>query len=753
VYSKERSGSAISSAFLSSTAFAVLIAGLCAVSLSGLINSCYVSSGVSIDFKRIAWWTDVNVEFEGVVPVEPTTVVVESVVPNKTIAPEKRRVIHARKLRTAVVHKTHKSQPVPTVIDTSLASPAEMLQMQSIHQALRSSLFVAVENAPRTKEEALVKVEEKAEGQSEVVVNSPAPQVELNTQAVTEVVVSTVEEVEKNGEPVLLAAASEVNTQKPVTPLVFNQVIHSKTDKINSKTMSDTGAAVPALMAMDTHKAHTAKSQVLGLQNEVAAMRPVLAPTPMVAPKTLSTHAGSLLLDSVSTHSSAARTISEPIKHKMSTQPVVTTHDPVRRPAPTGENVDIPNAPPEGGAENKRGVYGLQASNYHPTTEDTEVCGASEPRMPTAVEGFEWSRPVLTADVSTFSHEGYFGCQQGRWLVARADGYWPTLGWLSSNASESSAARVPLVSRNTALFLAKLAGATRLSGDMGMLIGHIPAGWSLQFSGRSEAVVFLDKENNLVSDATEKDRYFALINTAPGAHLLYMVGPDGKEEAAIAVPVLEGTATYLELKVPERVDLSGYVFDGKSRLLKGVAEKEIRVIGQSSKVALTDSRGRFKITGVLISGDYPIYLETESASKYTHRYRVERANMDRAVLFQFHESQIEGWIRQLERGIGADGGMLVVGLPNIFNKSDESALYPGLRPTLSNPTFSPETYSLTADDRLIENTSLEKESPRFISVEIPDGPGLAELKSKEQKTLWSKLIFSSPKVINVIGPN
>ena len=48
---------------------------------------------------------------------------------------------------------------------------------------------------------------------------------------------------------------------------------------------------------------------------------------------------------------------------------------------------------------------------------------------------------------------------------------------------------------------------------------------------------------------------------------------------------------------------------------------------------------------------------------------------------------------------------------------------------------------------------LEKASPRFISVQLPEGPNAAQIQDKQGRVTWSAIFHASPGVVNVIGPN
>jgi hypothetical protein len=300
--------------------------------------------------------------------------------------------------------------------------------------------------------------------------------------------------------------------------------------------------------------------------------------------------------------------------------------------------------------------------------------------------------------------------------------------------------------------LAKLVGTT-LQGEAGIVFGKVRKGWTVEFSGRAERPIFFDANRvQVAASQTDQDRYFALLNAAPGAHLLYAVKAGASDRAAVALPVLDSTASYVELTDLGTIDLRGRVLDATSRTAAPLASVNVRVVGQSGKLDLTDKNGRFEISRAVKVADLPLYVETLDREGYTHRYRARTDANDSLTLFRFPQKAVTGWLQQLEGGISAESGIAIGAVPMLAAAHERNSLVAHTRPMLGGTTLKPETYSLSVDDRLLESGTLDAVPPRFLSVQLPEGGNVAQIENKSQQTVWSELIFASPGVVNVVGP-
>jgi hypothetical protein len=384
-----------------------------------------------------------------------------------------------------------------------------------------------------------------------------------------------------------------------------------------------------------------------------------------------------------------------------------------------------------------------------------EAAAAAEPAKSASpvtsfVEAFEWTNPVtgVTTEAITIENAEGLKAQTGRsgWNLARALNHLPTLYW----SNEKPAA---LIANNAAFLLSRLAGtAPSTQSETGIVFGKVPSGWSVELSGRAEHPVVLGEDNRILQpQSTEGDRYFAFLNTEPGAHLVYLVGALGKSNGAVAVPVIPGTATYLDLIQVTKKGLTGKVFDAEATSPRPIKGAQVRVVGQGGATAVTNERGEFSIPGVSVISNYPLFVETDAATGFTHRYKVASGHEHDLMLFRMTERQITQWLDQLEGGISQASGIVVAAVPGPVAQNTEHAVYPATESLLANTNLKPESYTLSETGALQVNTPLKPDTSRFISVQVPEGPTIVRLEDQRQAMVWSELVISQPGIVNVVS--
>ena len=132
------------------------------------------------------------------------------------------------------------------------------------------------------------------------------------------------------------------------------------------------------------------------------------------------------------------------------------------------------------------------------------------------VEALDGERPVKDAQAEILTREDpseTYGQAQVGWRMAKAVDHWPTVYW-------NHGGEIPVLSKNSAKMLSIKAGVS-LQSEAGIVIAKAPAGWSLEFSGRSEhALVFNLANQLLANDAVDEERYYVFLNASPGAQIL-----------------------------------------------------------------------------------------------------------------------------------------------------------------------------------------------------------------------------------------
>jgi hypothetical protein len=359
-------------------------------------------------------------------------------------------------------------------------------------------------------------------------------------------------------------------------------------------------------------------------------------------------------------------------------------------------------------------------------------------------EALNWTEPVSNPKVEILSRETQTNGDQLGWRLARAPYHWTTLFWSSSTKQE-----VPMLSPSTAKMLATKAG-TSLQTTAGIVLAKVPAGWTLEFSGRAERALVFDDSSHLLSSTTaEGERYYVLLNASPGEQILYL--NRGGESGSLAVPVLGGVMIYADLTQMERRTINGRVMEVADAAPRGVPGIHIQVVG-SNAGAVTAAKGTFKIENVITFGDQNIYLETETQKNFPHRYKLSPSSLSQLTLFQMGESQVHDWIGQLEGGVSTESGLIVGALPTLAAQSEDRKPQVEVRSFAVNPTLTPETYTLSATGQLLVKSPLTAVHARFMSVQVPEGPALVQVVDKDGRLIWSEITVISPRVLTIVGP-
>jgi peptidoglycan hydrolase-like protein with peptidoglycan-binding domain len=374
-------------------------------------------------------------------------------------------------------------------------------------------------------------------------------------------------------------------------------------------------------------------------------------------------------------------------------------------------------------------------------------------------EAFDWNTSVTDPRVEILSQEGAIPDQvQARgqstgqtlgWRIAKANQHWATLFWSTPNQEE-----VPMLNALSAKMLSVKASAA-LQTDAGIILAKVPAGWSLEFSGRSERPLIFDRTNHILApSATEGsnggERYYVFLNAAPGEQILYL-NHAGGETGALAVPVLGGVMAYADLTQLEKRTISGRILEAAENSPRGVAGIHVQVVG-SGMSTVTGNTGEFHIDNVIAFGDQNFYIEAETQKSFPHRYKLSPSETTHLSLFHLNESQVHEWISQLEGGVSSESGLILGALPTLAASQEDRKPTVGTRSLANGPTLTPETYTLSGSGQLMVKTPLSGVRSRFISVQVPEGPTLVEVVDKDNRLIWSEITVVSPRVLTIVGP-
>lgn len=367
---------------------------------------------------------------------------------------------------------------------------------------------------------------------------------------------------------------------------------------------------------------------------------------------------------------------------------------------------------------------------------------ASRNPKPLHVEAFEPNQAVLNVVTEEITHEG-----KSSWHLNSKHGYWPTL-------TRGERKNVPMIS-DANLKLMGWAAASPILAEAGVVFGRVPAGWEVSFSGRAETPLYLSMRDRrwLSGGTSTEDRYFVFLNAAPGAHLLHIQAKDGSGSGAVVVPVLSGVATNIQVTDPRVRKLVGSVLDAGDAVAAGLAGVRVRVLGNAlAEGVMSGKRGAFAVPAVVTISGHPVWVETDSADGFTHRYQVSGDNLESAALFRMSSAQIQGWIGQLEGGVSPESGLIIAAVPGeLAAAPTPGPFHPMIRILGGDSTLKPETYTISSDGRLEVDKALEPASPRFLGAQIPEGAVVAEFGTPDHSATWSQIQVTSPRVINVLG--
>ncbi|MEO7163343.1 MAG: hypothetical protein ABI041_10525, partial [Bdellovibrionia bacterium] len=396
----------------------------------------------------------------------------------------------------------------------------------------------------------------------------------------------------------------------------------------------------------------------------------------------------------------------------------------------------------------------LVLSSAHPAAVDSgKIAGrktSPESGQRSYVEAFDGQTPLLDGASEMISREpGETG-----WFLSSAYQHLPTLEWVGDSHKDLE---TPLISENTSRMLSTLAGAS-LQRDAGLVFGKLAAGWRIDFSGRAEVPLYLDTNLRIVTgDDVTSDRYFVFLNAAPGGHLVYLDSVEGAGSGAVAFPVIGGTATYLDLTQISYTSFYGQVVltadEIKGQI--GLSRSTVRMLGQAAVSGVANAGGYFHFDDVMVVSDYPVFVETDKGLGFTHRYRVLPKNLQNLTLYRISRHHINDWIGQIEGGISEDSGIVLAAVPGIVAGQPDATLVPSFRSIAPTLRMIPETYTLTPTDLLQPRTALDADENRFLGIEVPEGPVLAQvsqISGEKKAVIWSELTIVSPNVVTLVGP-
>jgi hypothetical protein len=332
------------------------------------------------------------------------------------------------------------------------------------------------------------------------------------------------------------------------------------------------------------------------------------------------------------------------------------------------------------------------------------------------------------------------------WVKLEAEGYFPLLNYYPQINSDKAL----LLDQNSVALLAIKSGIHYTRG-MGMILGVLPQGYKIDFSGRAEDVQYFDLNSK---------KYFILLNVEPGAGVTELVSEKNQNDnTALFTPVLEDTITYLDLAKPVVADIPIKIIkynEKKGSPNPDIAGLTVGISTQTQVQAITQSDGSTTLKSVRMVPGYPVFVDVSSKyngeRSYQYRYQLNKRTRNGVfVLKQNPEKLIYQWLKQIKTSL-SDQSAMVFGQ---FNRKKLDGFKNHYSIKIDSLTekygLTPKNYTILWDEKLSDQDPLEGDRPRFLSVQLPEGLSQANLINESNQIIHTSLIPVSPRVINVIS--
>ena len=390
----------------------------------------------------------------------------------------------------------------------------------------------------------------------------------------------------------------------------------------------------------------------------------------------------------------------------------------------------------------------LSAVDHSSSVLDVEV--QRDPTQRVFIEAFDRLGSRIQGVDTQFLTAELAGTDYRGWEVATSFNHLPTVNWVDPQGPVS---HTPLIGLNTIALLESRFGIHSES-SAGIVFGRVQAGWKVELSDRAERPIFLD-DSGLLSDQDNVavDRNFIFLNSAPGVQMVFFESTLGRGMGSVAVPVLTGAASYVDLTHIQWTTLSGKITE-KTDDLSTIAT--FRVVGQSAAVAGVRVGENFRLDSVVVAHPYPLFVETDRADGYTQRYRLLSDQLQNLDFTRFSRERIEKWkvqIAHLQNGLSPESGMLVAAFPRLVEHyQQDTDLKVRIRALTESSHLNPSVYVRAPNGALNADHFLAPHEDFVIGAQISEGPFILEVLNHAQNVIYSELGFSSPGVLNVFNP-
>ncbi len=371
---------------------------------------------------------------------------------------------------------------------------------------------------------------------------------------------------------------------------------------------------------------------------------------------------------------------------------------------------------------------------------------------------------VAGATSQVWSFEGWAKTSSEGWVVSTAQEQWPTLSYLSTQRQGSAVVKPAFLSQREASVLSAIGGVA-LQPEAGIVFGEVPSGYIVEVSGRSEYPVYwIPGQGAVSSQEFGSTRWFGFTNVEPGMQIVSLINMWTSERVPVAVPVVAGYSSHLDLKEVSRLSIHLKVLDGAR--VDGSPRSGVRVTraGVSADTYASDRAGQVNVGNQLVVHPYPIYLELQESSSagFPQRVRIASAeamsSRDSPVTLPFLPVKtVNDLVSQLEpsdtgsASIHPTSGMALVAWDGKSHLSRGDELYPVDHPLDPTATLEPEVYFIDSEDRLSVQGSVGRSLSRVMAVQLD--PGLHKMvlgNDSDKGESWSELSVISTGVVSLL---
>jgi hypothetical protein len=303
--------------------------------------------------------------------------------------------------------------------------------------------------------------------------------------------------------------------------------------------------------------------------------------------------------------------------------------------------------------------------------------------------------------------------------------------------------------------MAALVGTT-IQPSAGLVFGEVPAGYRVEFSGRSdEAIYWVSGKGQLSTHDYSQARSFALLNAEPGMHLVHLVHAWTGERIPVAAAIVGGYSTFLDLSKVRRVGVRGRIALSSAKRFEPAALLQVSRVGDSTRSVFSNKAGEFKLDHILVAGELPIFIEYFGKDfPHPHRVKVSLGTSDlveAGELFAISSQRVSQWLEQLEGGVSPESGLVLSAWRHSSQKLEDSGAGPVVHPLDASVEIEPETYFVGTRDDLNVQGVMRRGITTALSTQLVPGLHKVEVRFPyDHEPIWSEIAIASPGVITTL---